>query len=89
MTAKYVVAYDGSDHAEKALDLAASQAQANGAELIVLHVVKHEGVPKQLKQIPPIVDRIHANFCLSLTAFRHISPSLRCHFPVASFAGAA
>jgi nucleotide-binding universal stress UspA family protein len=49
MTGKVVVAIDGSDHAWKALDLAADIAKQRGAQLIVLHVVPYEPMPEALR----------------------------------------
>lgn len=49
MLEKILVAIDGSDHAWKALDLAADYAKLHGAQLIALHVVRHEPVPEGLR----------------------------------------
>ncbi|HLT00766.1 MAG TPA: universal stress protein [Geminicoccaceae bacterium] len=46
---KILVAIDGSDHAWKALDLAAELAKAHGARLLVLHVVPYEPVSEALR----------------------------------------
>jgi nucleotide-binding universal stress UspA family protein len=49
MSNKILVAIDGSDHAWKALDLAAEIAKQRGARLIVLHVVPYEPMPEALR----------------------------------------
>ena len=46
---KVLVAIDGSDHAWKALDLAADLAKLHGARLLVLHVVPYEPLPEALR----------------------------------------
>lgn len=46
---RILVAIDGSEHAWKALDLAADLARTRGAELMVLHVVPCEGMPEALR----------------------------------------
>jgi nucleotide-binding universal stress UspA family protein len=46
---RILVAIDGSEHAWRALDLAADLAKVRGAQLIVLHVVPYEGVPEALR----------------------------------------
>ncbi len=59
MSRKFVVAVDGSEHGWKALDLAADLARLAGAQLIVVHVIRPEPVPKGLEEyarlegIPP------------------------------------
>ena len=47
---KLLVAIDGSEHAWKALDLAANIAKARDAEILVLHVVPYEPMPQELRQ---------------------------------------
>lgn len=49
MVKKVLAAIDGSEHAWKALDLAAEVAKQRGAQLIVLHVVPFERMPKALR----------------------------------------
>jgi nucleotide-binding universal stress UspA family protein len=49
MIRKILAALDGSEHAWKALDLAADIAQQHGARLIVLHVVRFEPLPDALR----------------------------------------
>jgi nucleotide-binding universal stress UspA family protein len=49
MIEKILAAIDGSEHAWKALDLAADLAQQHGAQLIVLHVVRFEPLPDALR----------------------------------------
>jgi nucleotide-binding universal stress UspA family protein len=49
MVRKILAAIDGSEHAWKALDLAADMAQQQGAQLIVLHVVRFEPIPEALR----------------------------------------
>jgi nucleotide-binding universal stress UspA family protein len=49
MAKKVLAAIDGSDHAWKALDLAADMAKQYGARLIVLHVVPFEPMPEALR----------------------------------------
>ena len=49
MTKKILVAIDGSDHAWKALDMAAELAASQQAEIFVLHVVPYERVPEALQ----------------------------------------
>ena len=49
MIRKILAAIDGSEHAWKALDLAAAMAKQHGAELIVLHVVPYEPMPEALR----------------------------------------
>ena len=51
---KLLVAIDGSEHAWKALDLAADIARAQDAEILLLHVVPYEPVP------PAFLDFIEA-----------------------------
>ena len=46
MSRKILVAVDGSDHGWMALDLATDIAKASNAEMIVLHVVPYEPLPK-------------------------------------------
>lgn len=46
---KILVAIDGSDHAWKALDLAADLAKLHGARLLVLHAVPYEPMPEALR----------------------------------------
>jgi nucleotide-binding universal stress UspA family protein len=48
MSGKILVAIDGSDHAWKALELAADLAKARDAEVLVLHVVPYEPLPESL-----------------------------------------
>ena len=49
MIKKILAAMDGSDHAWKALDLAADMAKQHGAQLIVLHVVPFEPMSEALR----------------------------------------
>jgi nucleotide-binding universal stress UspA family protein len=49
MIKKILAAIDGSDHAWKALDLAADMAKQHGAQLIVLHVVPFEPMSEALR----------------------------------------
>ena len=49
MTEKILAAIDGSEHAWKALDLAADMAKQHEAQLIVLHVVPFEPVSEALR----------------------------------------
>ena len=49
MTRKILVAIDGSEHAWKALDLASDIARLQGAQLIVVHVVRHEPMSEALR----------------------------------------
>jgi nucleotide-binding universal stress UspA family protein len=49
MIRKILAAIDGSEHAWKALDLAADMAGQHGAQLIVLHVVRFEPLPEALR----------------------------------------
>ena len=49
MINKILAAIDGSEHAWKALDLAADMAKQHGAQLIVLHVVPFEPMPEALR----------------------------------------
>lgn len=46
---RILAALDGSEHAWKALDVAADVAKQNGAQLIVLHVVPYERIPEALR----------------------------------------
>jgi nucleotide-binding universal stress UspA family protein len=48
MPGKILVAIDGSEHAWKAVELAADLARARDAEVIVLHVVPFEPLPESL-----------------------------------------
>ncbi len=50
MVRKILAAIDGSEHAWKALDLAADMARQQGAQLIVLHVVRFEPLPDALRE---------------------------------------
>ena len=50
MSKTYLVAVDGSEHGWKALDLAANQAKASGATLMILHVVPYEPMPEGLQE---------------------------------------
>lgn len=50
MIKKILTAVDGSEHAWKALDLAADIAKQHGARLIVLHVVPFEPVAESLRE---------------------------------------
>ena len=47
---KLLVAIDGSDHARKALDLAADIAKAEQSEVLILHVVSYVPMPHDLSQ---------------------------------------
>ena len=47
---KILAAIDGSEHAWKALDLAADMAKQHGAQLIVLHVVPFEPLSEALRE---------------------------------------
>ena len=47
--ARILVAIDGSEHAWRALDVAADVAKQHGAQLIVLHVVPYEPMPAALR----------------------------------------
>jgi nucleotide-binding universal stress UspA family protein len=49
MAKKILAAIDGSEHAWKALDLAAEMAKQSGAQLIVLHVVPFEPMSEALR----------------------------------------
>ena len=49
MIRKILAAIDGSEHAWKALDLAADMAKQSGAQLIVLHVVPYEPMSEALR----------------------------------------
>lgn len=49
MVRKILAAIDGSEHAWKALDLAADMAKQQGAQLIVLHVVPFEPMSAALR----------------------------------------
>jgi nucleotide-binding universal stress UspA family protein len=49
MIKKILAAIDGSDHAWKALDLAADMAKQCGAQLIVLHVVPFEPISEAMR----------------------------------------
>jgi nucleotide-binding universal stress UspA family protein len=49
MAKKILAAIDGSEHAWKALDLAADLAKQHGARLIVLHVVPYEPISEALR----------------------------------------
>lgn len=49
MMKKILAAVDGSEHAWKALDLAADMAKQHGAQLIVLHVVPFEPMSEALR----------------------------------------
>lgn len=49
MIKKILVAVDGSDHAWKALDLAAEMAKQHSANLSILHVVPYQEVPDELR----------------------------------------
>lgn len=49
MTSKILVAIDGSDHAWRALDLAADFAKARDAAVVVLHVLPYEPLPEALR----------------------------------------
>jgi nucleotide-binding universal stress UspA family protein len=49
MIKKILAAIDGSEHAWKALDLAADMAKQHGARLIVLHVVPFEPISEALR----------------------------------------
>jgi nucleotide-binding universal stress UspA family protein len=51
MMKKILVAIDGSDHAWKALDMAADLANKYDAELTVLHVVPYEPMPEELRKV--------------------------------------
>ncbi|MDH3770585.1 MAG: universal stress protein [Nitrospirota bacterium] len=54
MMKKILAAVDGSDHAWKALNLAADMAKLHGAELVILHVVPYEDVPEALRQFAEV-----------------------------------
>ncbi|WP_176234486.1 universal stress protein, partial [Marivita cryptomonadis] len=40
MSEKFVVGYDGSDVAKRALDFAVSRAQAQGGSILIVHVLE-------------------------------------------------
>ena len=69
MSKKFLVAVDGSDHSWKALDLATELASAVDAELVILHVVPYEPMPKGLEQFAKIegipIEEEEARFHLS------------------------
>lgn len=54
MAHKFIVAIDGSDHGWKALDLACQIANPGNAELVVLHIVPYEVMPKGLERFAAI-----------------------------------
>ena len=54
MSKKFLVAVDGSDHAQKALELAASLAKPSDAALVILHVVPFERVPEAFQRFAEI-----------------------------------
>ena len=47
---RILAAVDGSNYGWKALDLAITYARALGSELLVVHVVPGEEIPKHLRQ---------------------------------------
>jgi nucleotide-binding universal stress UspA family protein len=51
MAKKILAAVDGSEHAWKALDLAADMAKQHGAQLVALHVVPFEPMPEALRRL--------------------------------------
>lgn len=51
MIRKILVPTDGSDHAAKALDLAADIATKYGAQLIIMHVLLGDTAPEELKAL--------------------------------------
>ncbi len=54
MTEKFLAAVDGSEHGWKALDLATRLANISDADLLVLHVVAREPVPKGLEEFADV-----------------------------------
>jgi nucleotide-binding universal stress UspA family protein len=54
MSKKFLVAIDGSDHGWKALDLATDLAKDSGAEVVVLHVVPFEPIPRGLERFAEV-----------------------------------
>ena len=57
MSKKFLVAIDGSDQAWKALDLATDLAKSSEAELLILHVVPFELMPRGLEELA-VIERI-------------------------------
>lgn len=54
MSKKFMVAVDGSDHGWKALDLAINLANHSNAELVIVHVVPNEPMPKGLERFAEV-----------------------------------
>lgn len=54
MSKKFLVGVDGSEHGWKALDVAAELAKASEAELLVVHVVPPESLPRGLQQFAKV-----------------------------------
>lgn len=51
MFKKILVATDGSSHAAKAAKLASGLAKSHDAEMVIVHVLQHGGVPDNIRQI--------------------------------------
>lgn len=54
MSKKFLVGVDGSEHGWKALGLAAELAKASDTELLVVHVVPPESLPRGLQQFAKV-----------------------------------
>lgn len=54
MSKKFLVAIDGSDHGWRALDLAIELAKVSDAEVIALHVVRHEPMPEGFQKFAQV-----------------------------------
>ena len=72
MIEKLLVAIDGSDHANKALDVACDIAKNHGAKIIVLHVVPFEPLPDAIREfariehVPIEEERVRFHYGLQL-----------------------
>ena len=73
---RLLVALDGSDHSWKALELAASFAKAEGAEVVLLHIVPYEPVPQALRDFARVEHMHMEDLEVSLSQGRELGDKI-------------